>query len=242
MEGRIPRQGGRYVRSGSRAGVVYDESPTEAAFRRWQLGEFYEVERLYARAWRHDLTSLDLSKVADAFRQLGIDGKRYKTLDDLKQVAADALGRSDKPFDRLKLAVIFFDVPLQYHESIIRTWEMNGQRALTEHAPYTAYVLTVEIFFQLALAANLISSARPSNRTDIAYLFYLPFSIVFVSGDKLHRKCASLFLRADQEFVWAPELKADLVELNRYYLALPEAERDEGVMRIAGRRLNRPIS
>jgi hypothetical protein len=85
----------------------------------------------------------------------------------------------------------------------------------------------------MALAGDLISTERPSNRMDIAYLFYLPFCQVFVSGDKLHRRCAPLFIRHDQEFVWAHDLKADLTRLNAYYSTLPEAERDSGIIKFA---------
>ena len=44
MDGRIPRSGGRSVSGGNRVGVVFDEAPEMAAFRRWQNQEFYEVE------------------------------------------------------------------------------------------------------------------------------------------------------------------------------------------------------
>ena len=62
---------------------------------------------------------------------------------------------------------------------------------------------------------------------------YLPFCMMFVSSDKLHRRSASLFLRSNQQFVWGHDLKDDLNRLNTHYLALPEVERDLGVMRIA---------
>jgi hypothetical protein len=76
-------------------------------------------------------------------------------------------------------------------------------------------------------------SERNSNRTDIAYLFYLPFSQVFVSSDRLHRSTATLFLRPDQEFVWGQDLKADLGKINAHFLALPEADGETGIMRFA---------
>jgi hypothetical protein len=71
------------------------------------------------------------------------------------------------------------------------------------------------------------------NRMDIAYLFYLPFSQVLVSSDKLHRKCAPLFLRHDQHFVWGIDLKADLGKLNSHYLTLPGSEQEQGIMAFA---------
>jgi hypothetical protein len=67
---------------------------------------------------------------------------------------------------------------------------MEGRRPLNEFAPYAAHVVTVELFLQFALAAHLIASNRPSNRTDIAYLFYLPFCTLFASSDNLHRRTA----------------------------------------------------
>lgn len=48
MNGTIPIEGGRYVKSGNRQGVVFDQSPAAAAFQRWQKGEFQEIEQLYA--------------------------------------------------------------------------------------------------------------------------------------------------------------------------------------------------
>jgi hypothetical protein len=91
-------------------------------------------------------------------------------------------------------------------------------------------VLSIEVFFQFALAAGLIAAERPSNRTDIAYLFYLPFSTIFVSSDNLHRRCAHLFMRRNQEFVWGIDLKAALKEMNADFLKLPESERDKGII------------
>ena len=100
--------------------------------------------------------------------------------------------------------------------------------------PYAAYLVEVEIFFQLALEADLISSERASNRTDIAYLFYLPFCMIFVSSDKLHRQCAKLFIRDDQEFVWGLDLKDDLKKLNHHYSTnFSDAEKDQGITNLA---------
>lgn len=122
------------------------------------------------------------------------------------------------------------NVPEGLHARITKKWLVDYNPPLVKYAPYAAYVLTVVLFFKIAIAANLISNERPSNRTDIAYLFYLPFCMMFVSSDRLHDKCARLFMRDNQEFVWGPDLKTGLRELNTYYLGLPEADRDKGVL------------
>ena len=106
---------------------------------------------------------------------------------------------------------------------------------LPEFAPYASHVLVVELFFHIATGAQLFPDpCRQSNRTDIAYFFYLPFCHAFVSCDKLHRDSAPLFLRADREqFLWGPVVKADLKGINAHYLELPEAVRDKGILAFA---------
>jgi hypothetical protein len=61
----------------------------------------------------------------------------------------------------------------------------------------------------------------------------LPFCTLFVSSDDLHRKCAPLFLRRDQEFIWGIDLKPALKNINAHFLRLPEEERDRGISAFA---------
>lgn len=235
MNGRIPRGGGRQVKSGERLGHIFDQSPEDAAFQRWQAEEFYDVERMFAAQWRVALEKMGLQQIAKSLQDLGISGQTFRSLEEVKQSAQSVVTNTGKPLEGLKLAVRFFDVPQQFHGEISQRWESVGRPPLGRFAPYAAYVLTIEIFFQIALAADLISPERPSNRTDVAYLFYLPFSLLFISNDKIHERLAPLFLRADQEFVWGQELKSDLKRLNDHYQQLSNAERERGVMAFAAR-------
>jgi len=225
----IPRPGGRPVQSGT----VFDQTPEEEAFNRWHKGEFYEVERLAAAVWRKALGELDLVAVGKEMRSLGFTRKACKTLQDAKATADALVNATDKPYTRLALAIQFFHIPQQLQASIAQAWESARKRTLPEFAPYAAHALTVEIFFQVALGAGLIGGERPSNRTDIAYLFYLPFSMVFVSSDDLHRRTAPLFMRPDQAFVWGIDLKQALKTINNHFLQLPEEELDKGISAFA---------
>ena len=233
LTGQILVPGGRPVRDGERTGVVFDELPEASAFSRWQDKKFGEVERRYASVWRKLLCNLDLSEVANYFRKLGVDGTTCRTLDEAKSIALRITSSSDNKFDRMYLALTILGVSLSYYEDITRRWSALNYPPINQYAPYSSHVVSIELFFQIALAANLISSDRPSNRTDIAYLFYLPFCRVFVSSDKLHKKCAPMFLRRNQQFIWGPELKSGLRELNSYYLKLPQSIKDQGVIKFA---------
>ena len=133
----------------------------------------------------------------------------------------------------MSLALNMIGIGQEYHEAIHREWSLRNYPTIPEYAPYSAHVFSVELFFQIALAANLISSDRPSNRMDVAYLWYLPFCKVFVSSDKLHQKCAPLFIRRYQEFLWGPELKAGLKAVDGHFRGYPEDVKNEGVMSFA---------
>jgi hypothetical protein len=89
------------------------------------------------------------------------------------------------------------------------------------------------MFFHIAVAKALISPDRLSNRTDIAYLYYLPFAMAFVSNDKLHKRVVPLLLREDQMFIDGAELKRDLAALNIHYSALPPEVQEHGLFRFA---------
>jgi len=225
----IPRPGGRPVKSGT----VFDQTPEEEAFRRWREGKFDDVERITAAFWREALEKLDLLAVGKEMRSLGFTQKACKTLQDAKAIADALVNGTDKPYDLLTLAIHFFHIPQDLHPQIAQAWQTARKRTLPEFAPYAAYALTVEIFFQIALGAGLIGGERPSNRTDIAYLFYLPFSTVFVSSDDLHRRAAPLFMRADQAFVWGIDLKQALRATNIHFLQLPEEDREKGISAFA---------
>jgi hypothetical protein len=116
---------------------------------------------------------------------------------------------------------------------ILKRWRAAGGPHLLDFAPYTAHVITADLFFNLALGSDLISRERPSNKIDIAYLYYLPFCMVFVSNDKLHERVVPHFLEADQIFITGSDLKADLAKLDAHYAALPEDIRELGVMAFA---------
>ena len=57
--------------------------------------------------------------------------------------------------------------------------------------------------------------------------------MVFVSSDRLHERCAKVFLGSDQAFVFGNDLKEDLRRINKHYSELPEATMALGITRFA---------
>lgn len=233
MTGQIPIAGGRVVRVGDRRAVVHEAFPEAEAFSRWQRGEFEEMERKFARSWRESLTQLPLGEISDAFTRMTISGESSHTLAEAKTAAEQALTDPARAERMLDLASLFLNLAPEERLAIALRWRNAGSPPLATFAPYAAYVLTVELFFQIATSAGLLSRVKPSNRTDIGYLFYLPFCTVFVSSDNFHRRCAVPFLRADQEFVWGQELKQDLVRVNAHFAGLSDEVKEKGLFSFA---------
>ncbi len=228
--GQIPVAGGHLVKSDGRSAAVIEKSPESQAFTRWQNREFLETEREFAQDWRSNLAALDLHQAGEFFRRLGIDARSCKTLADAAGLAKSVVYGTPGAIGMLKLAFWMLNIPADIRPIVEKRWRRAGRPSLNEFAPYAAYVLVVEIFFQMALASGLIHSGRNSNQVDIGYLFYLPFCMMFVSNDKLHRRCAPLFLRDNQEFVWGFDLKSGLTQVNLHYKDQPASITEKGVI------------
>ena len=228
MTGQVPLADGRMVKSEGGRAAVFEPSQEADAFARWQRREFLEIERQYARAWRSNAAILNMAESSAAVEALGVL-ERCKDLDQARTSAANVVHHQKRPLEWLSLVLSSLEIPLGLSQQTLKRWISSGKPPLSEFVPYTAYVLEVETFLQIAMASNLVSSERPSNRLDIAYLLYLPFCMLFVSNDRLHQRCAPLFLRPNQEFVWGPDLKANLGQINEHFLKLPKKIREQGV-------------
>jgi hypothetical protein len=225
--------GGIPVRVEGKAGVVYRKSPEREAFDRWQAGRFLEVERAFARQWRAGLDEIDLPAIARAYRSMMRKEDRPKSHDAARDLARRMVDTGGQNYRSLMTAHGLLGMPTRALPSIVRNWRASGSPPLRQYAPFAAHCLEVDLFFELCLSNGLISDQRPSNRVDISYLYYLPFADVFVSGDKLHRASAPLFMDDRQRFVWAPDLKADLSVLNAHFAALPEEQKAQGLFTLA---------
>lgn len=211
--------------------AYFVEAPEAAMLRRWKARQFEEAERLYARQWRALLSGVDFAARVDAVQRLLGPGERVANLADAKAFADAFIGRRGR--EVLIFAGQFLSVPGEAWPEIERRYASEGRPSLNVFAPYAAFVLSVDLVFYLAMSIDQISAERPSNVIDLNYLYYAPFCMVFVSGDNLHARLAPLFLRPDQVFVRAPNLKAGLKALNEHYAQHREEIERMGVVTYA---------
>jgi hypothetical protein len=214
-----------------RLGVHFEQFPEQAALLRWQQHEFVDLEREMAKGWRSELAAHDPEHQITVLEQILPADRKIPDRVRLKAFFDELCLRNDP--DVVTLAFDLLAVPPAYRHSAVDRWLVEGQPSLQRFAPYTTHVFKVDLFYYLAMARGFISRERASNRADMAYLYYLPFAMVFISGDRLHRDNAPLFLRRDQSYVAGVDLKQALRELDAHYSALPDDVKSRGVLSFA---------
>jgi hypothetical protein len=233
MGGRVMVAGGEYRRAPDGSiGMHIEEFPEATMLLRWKEGEFDELEREVAKAWRDELATHEPDRMIGVVRNLLPSGTRISDLEALKG-RIDTLCDSDE-LEMIVLALHVLEVPQTSHGMVLERWNAAGRPPLSAFAPYTTHVFKVDLLYYLGIERGFISGERASNKADMAYLYYLPFTMVFVSGDRLHRRTAPLFLTPEQSYVQANELKAGLLEMDQYYDQLPEEIKRLGVLQFAG--------
>lgn len=233
MDGR-PVIAGGVARKGSdgKTTISFDEFPEAAALTRWHNREFLEIERGAAKKWRADLASQDLTATLDVLRNVLPQDRRISNLVELKEFIDEFCTGDYKALLVLMLGIL--EVPEELQVKVIRRWEAAGRPPIDQFFPYSAHVFKVDLLYYLGVERGFISGERASNKADMSYLYYLPFSMVFTSKDRLHASTVPLFLRTDQSFLPADELKAALREIDLHFDGLPDEIKARGVMQFAG--------
>jgi len=234
MNGQIPVAHGKRVQTSHGSATYFAESDESKAFKRWNRGEYHELEHAFAKNWRASLPPWSSDRAKMGLKQLGIGDYECNSFEKCRQIASDIVqGRhiSTEPFQ----FVFQFLGPGNPHQArIIEFWKGRGCPALASHAPYTSHLLQVWFFFVVGVANKLISD-RITNQLDIAYLYYLPFCNFFVSRDKLHQDVARFFTRDDQDFVDGNNLKSALSLIDSHFKTLPDAVKEQGIFSFAAR-------
>ena len=233
MDRVVVMEGGRTVALEGKEGVVFKRSEEVEALDRWRKGEFLEAERDHAKAWRTSLGELDLEGTYKTFRPLMEGERRPRNLKGIKEFVDGWLNDTTLAERMLGVALQTLGIPHELWGRIFERWRAGGGAILPVFAPYVAHVLAVELFFSVALAGGFIAKERPTNKVDMAYLYYLPFCMVFASMDKLHARTVPLFLKENQAFLWGGDLKPELKRLDEHYSKLPNDVKARGVMTFA---------
>jgi len=224
------KNGGISFNSENKVGVYYKQSDEEEAFIRWKKRDFREVERLYAKKWRNSLLTFNFDQLSKNSEILFKKYSKPKDLSSVKKLVDTYMGQKENK-DLIFTKALNY-VPQSLWGEIIQRWNLMGSPYLYNFGLYTNYIIGLDLFFEFAYGANLITKNK-TNKFDLAYLYYLPFCKVFISSDKFHKRVVPLFIQGDQSYINGEELKLDLIKLNSYYSSFPDNIKKLGAFLIA---------
>jgi hypothetical protein len=223
----VPVLGGarQITNSEGKKGFVFDEPEEHKALLRWQVGDFDGAEVLLAEAWRLSSELIDLEGMQKTLKDTYSGRINLRTLVDTGKFV-DELLRTAPPQQLLMWFLHDAGIALRENEAArVQSFRDVPPGSISSVLPYTSYCLRAALIFHFGLAFGLVST-RGTNRLDLEYFYYAPFCHVFSSGDKFHRKMASLILQQCM-FVTASVLKADLADLAKQRTALEQTEHTE---------------
>jgi hypothetical protein len=228
-DGRPVLRKGKSVTSGGQTGMILEQSPEDEALLRWQRGSFLDAEKLLATEWRRISHAIDLE---GAQRVLRDHYSRHTKLRSFAEVATlvGELLQSAPPRKLVSWFLTDSEILANKFEGPLSKIERNSAFKLDAEFPYTSRCLRVALIFHFGLAFGLVST-RSTNRIDLEYLYYLPFCMVFSSGDFLHRDLVQ-FISKDQIFIPRDVFKADLQGLAMWWTSLTAKQQEEERHRI----------
>jgi hypothetical protein len=227
--GQVPMAGGTEVQmDDGKRGVFFDEPPEMQALRNWEAGKFSEAEIVMASKWREATQGIDLEFYKKNFKAQLVNFRPAKTFDELAASTARFIDAPQRDIQMMLLQTVMDEMrfPPEWRVEVSNRWMKAGMPPLKDFAPYAGYYMRTRLTFEMGLASGLITT-RPTNRVDLVYLYYLPFCMVFSSGDKLHENIAPGLMRKNQMFVRRDDLKGDLKWLADDWDALTEEQRKQ---------------
>jgi len=206
-------------------GMFIDQTPMQKVLNRWVSGDFVGMEEEFAKVWRERIDGIDLNKIIQSMKT--VRDKDCSTPLAVMNIVDTLLFKPSNNYANLMLWMDVLGMPANVKARVATVWKGLGRPNTQHYAPYTAYVARLELYFHLGVGHHVIPP-RPTNRLDIDYFKYLPFTRVFASADKFHADHFSLFSRSDQIFLTGKELKDSLSVMADYYDNIPENVRSRG--------------
>ena len=221
--------GAHYVQhSDGITAAYFDESPAAKALRNWSSGTFDYEDREMAQEWREEIAGTNFKALRGTFISLKERLKNLKTPESILAIIDQSLAQ--KNYWVLRNALNYLGIPEILQRSVVKRWIATDMPNFVTFAPYTAHVLRIDMLFMFCIARGLISDERASHAIDFSYFYYLPFTKIFTSGDKLHMQFAPLLIAQDQKFIPAKVLKGGLHELVEYHEKLSESQKQGGAI------------
>lgn len=228
MTGQILVDGGQEVQTETgEKGIFIDEPPEMNIIRNWKTGNFSDEEISAASEWRKMIDSIDLESYRDFYNKYYRDTLSHVTsLDELNSLIDSFCADSniDVQYSILSFELDKLHLSQRLKDRIYNRWLSGNLKSFKDFAPYAFYCFKIDSLFNHGIICKLIGT-RPTNKIDLRYLYYIPFCMVFCSGDNFHKQLSPYFMRSDQSFVERDILKNDLKDISEHWINLTPEEK-----------------
>ncbi len=204
-------------------GALVAETKEHLQLLRWRFGKPSVSDEQEAKEWRQTLSTIDLEKTRARLKLLFAEIPKVRTFTELGS-SVDALCQLGDQKILLEACLEDARIAEPLREEIRARWAIIQNPILAIFAPYAFFCFRIRMLFHLGLVNNLIST-RSSNTADLIYLYYVPFSVVFSSNDKLHEDLAPLVLRPDQYFIRTSSLRSDFEAIGYFQEFLSDQQK-----------------
>ena len=199
--------GQRLTTEDGQVGFVRDVQSENEAVLRWGSSVFNREDFDFATKWRSDLSDFD-SESSTELRNMRIG---VSSFDDVNEHVKTMLRDPESHLPMINTYMGFLACGEKTCNRVLFRWqtELPARQSLPAFAPYATYCLRVYLFYYCAASHGLLPT-KPNTIIDLEYFYHTPFTQVFCSSDKLHKKMAPFVLGDDQSFVDGEELRAEL--------------------------------
>jgi hypothetical protein len=161
-----------------------------------------------AKIWREYIKGIRLEEAQQRLRTQYPGLPRQDTLAGVAKLV-DAIIQQAKRDDLVSWFLEDAGAPHHVRDRLLLGLQRLPVGSLAEVAPYTHHCVRTALIFHLGLV-NAVVGTKDTNRIDLEYLYYLPFSNGFSSGDNFLIDMVKVVLTPEQLFIPAAELKADV--------------------------------
>ncbi len=211
MSGRAIIQQGEFCKESDEKGMTFEMSPEEKAINNWKQEKFTEAENELATKWRLYSESLSPDKFKSENKEMTDLLKNYKTLDGLDSLIISII--ENKVLQTILLMNIIneFRISQELATQIFLLWESKNKPLLMNTYPYSVYCLHALLLYYYGTLKSLFG--RGTDKLDLEYTYYLPFTNIFSSDDKFLKRLIPFVKDEMISFITGKELKADFTQI-----------------------------
>jgi SEC-C motif len=211
LSGRTMISQGDFCKEGDKKGMTFEVSPEEKAINNWKKEKFSDAENDLAMRWRLYSESLSPDRFKNENKRITVLLQNYKTLEELDILINSII--TIKEIQTILLMIIINEnkISQELASKIFYLWESRNKPLLITSYPYSIYCMRALLLYYYGTLKDLFG--RATDRLDLEYTYYLPFTNIFSSDDKFLKKFIPFVKDNEKTFVTGKELKTDFSQI-----------------------------